>query len=158
MPSLSILDLRDSPDKTERQPRARLNSPRLIFHTQGLSQIIIAQGLFSCPLWRLCAILNNMADKIVAFFSGIFGSELTVFLVAMLPVVELRGAIPVGVAAGLPLWEAALLGVAGSILPAPIILLALIPVLGLLKSRPTPVSRRKPSGCNIRSGKVSGAG
>ena len=31
---------------------------------------------------------------------------LSVFFISMVPLIELRGAIPVGVAMGLPLWQA----------------------------------------------------
>lgn len=50
------------------------------------------------------------------------GEALATFIVAMLPVVELRGAIPVGVAFGLPVWQAALISIVGNILPAPFII------------------------------------
>ena len=42
-------------------------------------------------------------------------------LVSMLPVVELRGGIPFGVARGLPVWVAYLAAVIGNIIPAPFI-------------------------------------
>lgn len=50
------------------------------------------------------------------------GEALATFIVAMLPIVELRGAIPVGVAFGLPVWQAALISIAGNILPVPFII------------------------------------
>ena len=43
-------------------------------------------------------------------------------LVSMVPIVELRGGIPFGVAAGLPVWQAYLAAVIGNILPAPFII------------------------------------
>ena len=42
-------------------------------------------------------------------------------LVSMVPVVELRGGLPFGVALGLPYWAAYLSAVVGNILPAPFI-------------------------------------
>lgn len=42
-------------------------------------------------------------------------------LVSMVPVVELRGGIPFGVAAGLPVWAAYLAAVIGNMLPVPFI-------------------------------------
>jgi uncharacterized membrane protein len=51
--------------------------------------------------------------------------ELYVLLVAALPVVELRGAIPLGVALGLPPWESFLLALLGNLLVAPVALLLL---------------------------------
>jgi len=48
---------------------------------------------------------------------------LMTFLVAMTPVLELRGAIPAGIAAGLPPAAACAAAVAGNLLPAPLIML-----------------------------------
>ena len=42
-------------------------------------------------------------------------------LVSMIPVVELRGGIPFGVAAGLPVWAAFLAAVIGNLIPVPFI-------------------------------------
>ena len=44
-------------------------------------------------------------------------------LVSMIPVVELRGGIPFGVARGLPVWAAFLAAVIGNILPVPFIII-----------------------------------
>ena len=44
-----------------------------------------------------------------------------VFLVSMVPLIELRGAIPYGVAFGLPLWQTYVIAIAGNMLPVPII-------------------------------------
>ena len=49
------------------------------------------------------------------------GFTLTV-LVSMLPVVELRGGIPFGVAAGLPVWAAFIAAVIGNLIPVPFII------------------------------------
>ncbi|WP_307976570.1 small multi-drug export protein [uncultured Streptococcus sp.] len=43
------------------------------------------------------------------------------FLIAMVPLVELRGAVPYGIATGIPLWQSLLIGVIGNMLPVPII-------------------------------------
>lgn len=45
------------------------------------------------------------------------------FVTAMVPVVELRGAIPVGVAAGLPPAAACAAAILGNLLPVPLIML-----------------------------------
>ena len=44
-----------------------------------------------------------------------------VFLVSMVPLIELRGAIPYGVAFGLPLWLTYIIAIVGNMLPVPII-------------------------------------
>ena len=46
---------------------------------------------------------------------------LIVFLVSMVPLIELRGAIPYGVLFGLPLWLTFLIAIIGNMLPVPII-------------------------------------
>lgn len=46
---------------------------------------------------------------------------LIVFLVSMVPIIELRGAIPYGVAFGMPLWLTYIIAIVGNMLPVPII-------------------------------------
>lgn len=46
---------------------------------------------------------------------------LITFLVAMVPIVELRGAIPIGVGFGVPLVQAFIIAIIGNMLPVPII-------------------------------------
>ena len=48
---------------------------------------------------------------------------LLTFLVAMVPVVELRGAIPFGVVRGLNLWTAIIASILGNLIPVPFIIL-----------------------------------
>ena len=52
-----------------------------------------------------------------------FHELLLTFLTAMVPVLELRGAIPVGVAAGLPPAAACAAAILGNMVPVPFILL-----------------------------------
>ena len=56
-------------------------------------------------------------------FDDNFNALLLTFTTAMVPVLELRGAIPVGVAAGLPPAAACALAVLGNMVPVPFILL-----------------------------------
>ena len=51
-----------------------------------------------------------------------FGPELVTFIVSMIPVVKLRGAIPIGVYLGLPVWKAAVISIVGNLIPAPFII------------------------------------
>jgi uncharacterized membrane protein len=64
-----------------------------------------------------------MIEAIENFFVNSVGKELGVFTCSMIPVIELRGGIPLGAALGLPWWESYLLAVAGNMVPVPIILL-----------------------------------
>lgn len=58
--------------------------------------------------------------------------EIMVILTAAMPVVELRGAIPVGIALGMSPWHAFILGVIGSMIPVPILLKFIKPVFAWL--------------------------
>lgn len=49
------------------------------------------------------------------------GEFVLTLLVSMVPVIELRGGIPFGVAAGLPVWAAYLAAAIGNLLPVPFI-------------------------------------
>lgn len=57
-----------------------------------------------------------------------------VFLMSMLPIAELRGAIPLGVSMGLPLWEVTLLAIVGNALIVPILLVITEPLFKYLKT------------------------
>ena len=45
----------------------------------------------------------------------------TVFFVSMVPLIELRGAIPIGVGLGLPLWQVYIISIIGNMIPVPFI-------------------------------------
>lgn len=53
---------------------------------------------------------------------SLFMKLIRTFLMAMVPIIELRGAIPYGVAQGLSLWTAIAVSIAGNLLPVPFIL------------------------------------
>lgn len=63
-----------------------------------------------------------------------FLDHLWVFFISMFPIVELRGAIPVGAAMGLPLWSNYLMSVVGNFLPVPFILLFIRRILSWMKT------------------------
>ena len=58
-------------------------------------------------------------------FDTFFGELLMTFLIAMVPVLELRGAIPAGIAAGLPPAAAAAAAILGNLVPIPFLILLL---------------------------------
>lgn len=64
-----------------------------------------------------------MGEIISKFFLEIVGKELCVFFCSMLPIIELRGAIPMAFALELPWFQAYLISVIGNLLPVPFILL-----------------------------------
>ena len=75
-----------------------------------------------------------MGEIIKEFFLEIVGKELCVFFCSILPVLELRGAIPMAFALGLPWWQAYLISVLGNLLPVPFILLLINLVIKWMSS------------------------
>ena len=63
-----------------------------------------------------------MVAKILAFFAAL-PRELYIFVISMLPIIELRGAVPVGAYLGVPFYLNYILAVVGNMLPVPFILL-----------------------------------
>ncbi len=55
-------------------------------------------------------------------------------LVAMIPVIELRGAIPIGMSQGLTFWTAFFWGVVGNLLPVPFLIFFVRKVFSFLKA------------------------
>lgn len=70
-----------------------------------------------------------MREAIADFFLNKVGRELCVFFCSLIPVIECRGAIPLGCGMGLPWWQTFLLAVAGNLLPVPFILLFIRSIL-----------------------------
>ena len=64
-----------------------------------------------------------------------FGDLILTFLVAMVPVIELRGAIPFGVARGVGLWYAIIASILGNLLPAPFIILFIRKIFAWMRTR-----------------------
>ena len=64
-----------------------------------------------------------------------FGNYLVTFLVSMLPIVELRLAIPMGVSMGLPVWQAAVISVVGNLIPVPFIIAFIRVIINWMKGR-----------------------
>lgn len=71
-----------------------------------------------------------MSNAVVGFFQNLgLSDDLVVFIVSMLPIIELRGAIPLGFVMGMPPWELFALTVIGNILPVPFIILCARPIV-----------------------------
>ena len=66
----------------------------------------------------------------------ILGKCIMTMAIAAIPVVELRGAIPAGAAAGLDPWLACVAAVIGNLLPVPFIILLVRQVFDWLSKRP----------------------
>lgn len=75
-----------------------------------------------------------MADAIIKFFQELLNNDiLTIFIISMIPIVELRGAVPVAIEMGFSWYEAFGYAFLGSIIVAPILLLILMPILNAMK-------------------------
>lgn len=79
----------------------------------------------------------SIGDAVATSLRGVAPDWVLVTVLATLPVVELRGAIPVGIALlGLPPWLVYICAVAGNTIIVPLILLSLPPLLKLSESIP----------------------
>jgi len=63
-----------------------------------------------------------------------FNREIRVLLIAALPVIELRGAIPIGVALGMSPIHSAVVSLIGSMIPVPFLLFFLKPIFAVLRN------------------------
>ena len=75
----------------------------------------------------------------MAFIISIFGANggkvIGIFLISLLPVIELRGSIPVGYYQGLPWYTNMITSIIGNLLPVPFILLFVVKVFEFMKKR-----------------------
>lgn len=72
-----------------------------------------------------------MTGITLAFLKNIF----TTLLVAMVPVIELRGAIPIGVAAGLSVRTALIVSIIGNLIPIPFIIVFIRKIFEWLRNK-----------------------
>lgn len=57
------------------------------------------------------------------------------FLISMVPIIELRGAIPIGVANGLSIWPAILVSILGNLVPVPFIILFIKKIFAWMRTK-----------------------
>lgn len=67
------------------------------------------------------------------FLSTTLGKILATFLVSMVPVIELRGAIPIGVGYGLDYWLVVVIAIIGNLFPVPFIILFIRKIFELMR-------------------------
>ena len=72
----------------------------------------------------------------MAFLETVLGKCIMTMAIAAVPVVELRGAIPAGTAAGLNPWLACAAAMVGNLLPVPFIILLVRRVFDRLRKHP----------------------
>lgn len=73
-------------------------------------------------------------EKLLHQLLNFLSIELTVMLTAALPIIELRGAIPVGISLGLSPIHATIVAFLGSMIPVPFILFTIRPIFNYLKT------------------------
>lgn len=78
-------------------------------------------------------IIETILRSILLQLFDLLTTELKVLFVSMLPIIELRGAIPVGMAMGMSAQHAFITCFIGSLIPVPILLFGIRPVFKWLK-------------------------
>ena len=83
------------------------------------------------------SVIKNIVNSVLAFMVSILGpgagNIIGVFLISILPIVELRGSIPVGYSLGLP-WNVKMIAsIIGNMLPVPFILLFVVKAFEFMK-------------------------
>ena len=77
---------------------------------------------------------ETLVQAVIDFFGGSVGKEALVFIISMIPILELRGGLLVaGPLLGVPLAKAIPLGIIGNIIPVPFILLLITPIFKWMK-------------------------
>ena len=69
----------------------------------------------------------------MSFFNTFFGKIMMTFLISMVPVIELRGAIPIGVGAGLSPLVAIGVSIVGNLVPVPFIIIFIKKIFAWLR-------------------------
>lgn len=85
-----------------------------------------------------------MTDKITKFVVGLFGAwagtlmgkYIIVFIISMVPILELRGGLLAASMLGLPMWQSYFLCILGNIIPIPFILWLINPLFRYMKNWP----------------------
>lgn len=76
---------------------------------------------------------ERIAEALVAFFGNTIPAELTIFLISLLPVLELRGGMIAAALLGVNFTKAFLICLVGNLLPIPFILWLIRPFFNWLK-------------------------
>ena len=77
--------------------------------------------------------MQQLIQQLFDFFSGA-GKEVALFIVSMIPLIELRGSIPLGAAMGMAWPPVFLISIVGNLLPVPFIIWLGRPLFRWLKS------------------------
>lgn len=75
---------------------------------------------------------ETLVQSVIQVLQSIFSKEIIVFIVSMLPILELRGGVLAGYWMDLPLWTTSLISVVGNLLPIPFILMFIESIFAFL--------------------------
>jgi len=68
-------------------------------------------------------------------WGSLFGKIITTFAISMVPIIELRGAIPIAVANGLNFWVAIVVSIVGNLVPVPFIIIFIRKIFAWLRTK-----------------------
>ena len=74
--------------------------------------------------------MSAMINAIKTFLTDVLGAHFGVMICSMIPIIELRGAIPLGMGLGLTWWQSYMYAVIGNMIPVPFILLFINKFIG----------------------------
>ncbi len=77
--------------------------------------------------------MDSIVSQIVNNLSGAISKELIIFIISLMPVLELRGGLIAGALLNVPYIKAAIICILGNIIPIPFILLLLKKVFNILE-------------------------
>lgn len=72
-------------------------------------------------------------QSLIDFIRSSFSNEIAIIIISMLPLIELKGSIPIGLAMGFKPVKAYLYSIIGSTIPAIFILLWIMPIFAYMK-------------------------
>jgi len=73
--------------------------------------------------------------KVTLIGAPLLNKIIGIFLISMLPIIDLRGAIPIGAAIGLPWYLNMIVSIIGNMLPVPFILLFVVKLFEFMKKK-----------------------
>lgn len=80
--------------------------------------------------------LGGKMDQIILWLERFFSVEWTVLIASSIPVIELRGSIPLGISLGLSPFYSFFLSMVGSMFPVPFLYFGIRPIFRLLMKQP----------------------
>ncbi len=80
--------------------------------------------------------VDSIIQNITDMMSGSVPKELIVFIISMVPILELRGGLVAASLLDIEMYRGALFCIIGNLLPIPFILLFIIPIMRWMKTKP----------------------